>query len=100
MKNKLLSIALVVISGFSYAQIGNFFKVSSKRANATVFENKISLKNPKLYELDIEGLKQTLSTSPKKAKGVKSDIIVSFPVSYTHLDVYKRQGITRRCRFS
>ena len=89
MKNKLLSIALVVISGFSYAQIGNFFKVSSKRANATVFENKISLKNPKLYELDIEGLKQTLSTSPKKAKGVKSDIIVSFPNAEGKLESFR-----------
>lgn len=89
MKNKLLSIALVVISGFSYAQIGNFFKVSSKKANAMVFENKVSLKNPKLYELDIEGLKRTLATSPKKAKGIKSDIIVSFPNAEGKLESFR-----------
>ena len=47
--------------------------------NAQVFENKTTLLAPKIYELDIEGLKSTLVASPEKSKGTRSNVIVSFP---------------------
>ena len=51
-----------------------------KKIDAVTFENKISIKTPKLFELDVISLKQSLSNSPKRfANTEKSNVIVSFP---------------------
>lgn len=89
MKKKLLLAALVVASGISYAQIGNYFRSTSKKPYARVSENKVDLKDPKLYELDIEGLKSALKASPEKMRGRKSEVIVSFPNSEGEIESFR-----------
>ncbi|HLF51115.1 GEVED domain-containing protein [Flavobacterium sp.] len=80
MKNKLLSIALFAVTSFSFAQGGGFWKTTVKKNSSTVSANKTQLSSPKLYELDINGLKSALVNSPKKnATSRRSSVIVSFP---------------------
>jgi chitodextrinase len=80
MKNKLLSIAFLAVTSFSFAQDGAFWKTTVKKSSSTVSANKMQLSSPKLYELDINGLKTALVNSPKKnADAKQSNVIVSFP---------------------
>ena len=75
MKNKLLSIALIAISSFSFAQQGkSFWKSTTKKSDGVPFENKIQINNPKLFELDVNLLKQALINSPKRFSGAKNQM--------------------------
>ena len=91
MKNKLLLIVFLATSSFSFAQSGRtLWKTTAKKIGAVTFENKISIKNPKLYELDIANLRQSLSDSPKRfTNSGKSNLIVSFPNADGQLENYK-----------
>ncbi len=93
MKNKLLSIALVVISSFSYAQSGKTsWKVTAKNPNAVTIENKKQILNPRLFELNIEQLKQSLVGSPKRfASSSVSNTIVSFPNADGQIESFRIQ---------
>ncbi len=80
MRNRLLSVALVAITGFVSAQTSNLWTHSSRNLGKAVVENKASIKNPKLFELNIDGLKAALKKAPSKmAYGEKSETIISFP---------------------
>lgn len=83
MKKLLLSLSFMAITGFSFAQKGDsFWKTTSKKATATVVQNKTMISNPQLYELDILKLKQKLTNAPERNfKSVQSDLILSFPSS-------------------
>ncbi len=93
MKNKLLSIALVVISSFSYAQSGKTsWKVTAKNPNAVTIENKKQIINPRLFELNIDQLKQSLINSPKRfASSGVSKTIVSFPNADGQIESFRIQ---------
>ena len=39
----------------------------------------------------IDGISNMFVTGPKVVKGVTNEVVTTEPVSYTHLDVYKRQ---------
>ncbi len=78
MKQTLLTIALVAITGFSYAQQA-MWTSAVKKSNSTVVANKASLFSPRLFELDTETLKQSLSNSPSRFAGQSSKVVVSFP---------------------
>ena len=93
MKNKLLSIALVVISSFSYAQSGKTsWKVTAKNPNAVTIENKKQIINPRLFELNIDQLKQSLINSPKRfASSGVSNTIVSFPNADGQIESFRIQ---------
>ena len=81
MKNKLLSIAMIAITGFSFAQSGKaVWKATVKNTSAVTFANKQSIVNPRLFELDIHQLKQSLISAPKRfTSNAQSNVIVSFP---------------------
>ena len=80
MKNKLLSIALLAITSFSFAQEGNFWKKTIKKSNDAVYENKMQITNPNLLELDANALKNLLSNAPQRnVLSGKSSVIASFP---------------------
>ena len=93
MKNKLLSIALIAITSFSFAQTGKtMWKNTSKTADAIVFENKIGITNPNLFELDIVSLKQHLANSPKRFSSTeKSNTIVAFPNANGQMEYFRVQ---------
>ena len=55
MKNQLLSIAMIAITSFSVAQSGkSLWKATAKRSDAVTFENKQTIQNPRLFELDVD----------------------------------------------
>ncbi len=90
MNKNLLSIALIAITSFSFAQGGTLWKTTIKKNNSTVFENKSQLSNPKIFELDVTELKRSLLNSPKRsALTGKSNTIISFPNADGKLERYR-----------
>lgn len=89
MKKQLLVIGMLV-SGISFAQTDRLWSESSRKTTSEIFENKSTIKNPKIYSLDINGLKNALAKAPKRlAVGEKSEIIISFPNSDGKLEHFK-----------
>ena len=89
MKKQLLVIGMLV-SGISFAQTDRLWSESSRKTNSEIFENKSTINNPKIYSLDINGLKNALAKAPKRlAVGEKSEIIISFPNSDGKLEHFK-----------
>jgi len=84
MNRRLLSLAMVAVTGFSFAQ-GGMWKPTTKKNSASVMANKASLANPRLYELDIDALKASLSSSPERGSG-KSNTVVTFPSPDGHFE--------------
>ena len=63
MKNKLLTIALIAMSTFSFAQQGREnWTPGTKKANAVTIGNKTGIGNPRLFELDANSLQQLFLT--------------------------------------
>jgi len=90
MKKQLLVIGMLFISGISFAQTDRLWSEASSKTNTEVLENKTNILNPKIYQLDINGLKNALAKAPKRlAPGAKSEIIISFPNSDGKLENFK-----------
>jgi chitodextrinase len=93
MKNKLLSIAMIAITSFSFAQSGKaLWKATVKNSDAVTVANKLSIISPKLFQLDVNQLKQSLMNAPKRfASNNNSTSIVSFPNSQGQVENYRIQ---------
>jgi chitodextrinase len=90
MKKNLLSIAMIAITSFSFAQGGTLWKSTIKKNTSAVFENKSQLSNAKIFELDVIELKKSLLNSPKRsALTSKSNTIISFPNADGKLERYR-----------
>ncbi|MFE3869743.1 reprolysin-like metallopeptidase [Flavobacterium sp. ZS1P70] len=90
MNKNLLSIALIAITSFSFAQGGTLWKTTIKKNNSTVFENKSQLSKPTIFQLDVTELKRSLLNSPKRsALTGKSNTIISFPNADGKLERYR-----------
>jgi len=80
MKNKLLAIILLAMTGFSFAQNrDNVWKSTVKKSGSITFENKTNLLSPRLFSLDLNTLKNLLSVTKSRLEAPKSNIIVAFP---------------------
>lgn len=83
-------IGMLLITGISFAQTDRLWSEGSRKATSEVFENKNFVTNPKVYSLDINGLKNVLAKAPKRlAVGEKSMIIISFPNSEGKMENFK-----------
>ncbi|WP_276877839.1 reprolysin-like metallopeptidase [Chryseobacterium joostei] len=90
MKRQLTLIGMLLITGISYAQTDRLWSPNSKKTSSEIFENKSSIQNPKVYNLDINGLKNALAKAPKRlAVGEKSELIISFPNSDGRMESFK-----------
>jgi hypothetical protein len=90
MKKQLSMIGMLLITGISFAQTDRLWSESSTKTSSEIFENKNSINNPKIYSLDINGLKNVLAKAPKRlAAGEKSEIIISFPNSEGKMENFK-----------
>lgn len=89
MKKQLLFVGML-ISSISFAQTDRLWSETSKKANSEILENKTNILNPKIYQLDINGLKNALAKAPKRlALGEKSEVIISFPNSDGKMENFK-----------
>ena len=89
MKKQLLFVGML-ISGISFAQTDRLWSETSKKTNSEILENKTNILNPKIYQLDINGLKNALAKAPKRlALGEKSEVIISFPNSDGKMENFK-----------
>lgn len=94
MKKHLLHLLPVAISLFtalnSFGQNGDLYwkPITTANKGAVVKENKRDLTKLKLFELNIEAMKKILAGSPKRAAGILSNIVVSFPDHDGKLDNY------------
>nr|WP_294935989.1 GEVED domain-containing protein [uncultured Flavobacterium sp.] len=81
MKNKILTVALLVFSSIAFAQSGgSFWKTSSKKSNIVTTQRGAVLPTKNLFDLDIEGLKTALANSPTRGvNSGKSNVIIAFP---------------------
>lgn len=90
MKTKLLSIAFMAITGFSFGQTGSLWTNAERKASSEVLANKISIINPQLYSLDIAGLTSALKNAPKKlGTNEKSEKIITFPSADGSMENFK-----------
>ncbi len=90
MKKQLSMIGMLLITGISFAQTDRLWTEGNRKTSSEIFENKTSINNPKVYSLDINGLKIVLSRAPKRlAAGEKSEIIISFPNSEGKMENFK-----------
>ncbi|WP_267403225.1 MULTISPECIES: reprolysin-like metallopeptidase [unclassified Chryseobacterium] len=90
MKKQLSMIGMLLITGISFAQTDRLWTEGNRKTSSEIFENKTSINNPKVYSLDINGLKSVLSRAPKRlAVGEKSEIIISFPNSEGKMENFK-----------
>lgn len=80
MKNRLLSIAFIAISSFSFGQGGSsVWQNSVRKADAVIVENKTNLINPRLFALDINQLKNSLTAAVARGSSNQSGVIISLP---------------------
>lgn len=91
MKNRLLSIAFVAITGFSFAQSGKpIWKTAAQKSDAVVVANKTTLNNPRLFSLDLAQLKQRLASAPQRfSAAVKSGVTAAFPNADGQLENFR-----------
>jgi chitodextrinase len=80
MKQKFLLIAAIAITSFSFAQNGETFWKKTTKSDAQVYENKSSLSNTSLFNLDINSLKQSIRSVSKRVNfNESSNTIISIP---------------------
>lgn len=90
MKKQLLLIGMLLASGTFFSQTDRLWSADTKPATSEVFENKNTIINPRIYHLDINGLKNALAKAPKRlAAGEKSEVIISFPNAEGQMESFK-----------
>ncbi|OYU79873.1 MAG: secretion protein [Flavobacterium sp. BFFFF1] len=90
MKNKLLSIAFLAISSFSFAQSGqNVWENTIRKADAVIAENKTNLINPRLFSLDVNRLKNSLSGAVARKAGNQSGVLIAIPDANGKMEQFK-----------
>ncbi|BAP31565.1 uncharacterized protein CHSO_2528 [Chryseobacterium sp. StRB126] len=80
MKKQLLMMGMLVLSGVSSAQTDRLWSRKSKESLSSVHENMKNINDPRIFHLDINGLKNVLARTPKRATE-KSSVIISLPNS-------------------
>ncbi|WP_347219185.1 reprolysin-like metallopeptidase [Chryseobacterium sp.] len=80
MKKQLLMMGMLVLSGVSFAQTDRLWSKKIQRNPSSVLENMRNINDPKVFHLDINGLKSALARTPKRATE-KSSVIISLPNS-------------------
>lgn len=79
---------MLALSGISFAQTDRLWTSSSIKISSPVFENMSVIKDPQLFHLNINGLKNVLAKAPKRL-AEKSEVIISFPDSTGKMENFK-----------
>ncbi|GEN74518.1 metalloprotease Fpp1 [Chryseobacterium hagamense] len=80
----------MLASGISFAQTDLLWSETSEKSASEILQNKLTISYPKLYSLDINGLKNALAKAPRRlAPGEKSEILISFPNAEGKMESFK-----------
>jgi chitodextrinase len=80
MRYKLLSVALLAITTISFAQQKSSFWKTTIERNKPLLESRLELPETTLLDLDVNALKATLASSPKRGVSLKtSNVVLSLP---------------------
>ena len=79
MNYKLLSVALLAITSFSFAQQRSSFWNVSTKSDFIALDSRMKLPEKKLLELDVNALKNSLSNSPQRNALTSSTTLISIP---------------------
>ncbi|WP_110008834.1 zinc-dependent metalloprotease [Chryseobacterium sp. AG844] len=88
MKKQLLMTGMLALSGISFAQTDRLWTSSSSKISSPVLEDMSVFEDPKLFHLNISGLKNVLAKAPKRVTE-KSEVIISFPNSTGKMEHFK-----------
>ncbi len=78
MKYKLLSVALLAITSFSFAQQRDSFWEKSTKSSIVELESRLELPKNNLFDLNLSVLKTNLTSSPQRNSNA-SQVIISLP---------------------
>ncbi|WP_160137726.1 reprolysin-like metallopeptidase [Chryseobacterium sp. c4a] len=88
MKKQLLMMGMLVLSGVSSAQTDRLWSRRSQENSTSLHENMKNIKNPRIFHLDLNGLKNALARTPKRATE-KSQVIISLPNSSGEMERFR-----------
>ncbi|WP_137904076.1 zinc-dependent metalloprotease [Chryseobacterium sp. 2VB] len=88
MRKQLLMTGMLALSGISFAQTDRLWTSSSSKISSPVLEDMSVFEDPKLFHLNISGLKNVLAKAPKRVTE-KSEVIISFPNSTGKMEHFK-----------
>lgn len=88
MKKQLLMMGMLVLSGVSFAQTDRLWSKRPMENSLTILENMKTIDNPRIFHLDINGLKNLLAKAPVRLTE-KSKIVISFPNSMGKMESFK-----------
>ena len=91
MKHKLLSMACIAITSFSFAQANKVWKTTVKNSESIMIANKQTLNSPRLFALDVMALQQSLTNAPKRFNAGNTSVIVYFPNAEGSLEKFSVQ---------
>ena len=82
MNGKILSVCLFAITSFAFSQQRVSFWNPSTKGNKVALDSRMQLPEKTEFDLNVEALKQSLITSPKRGANVKtSNVIITLPNS-------------------
>ena len=88
MKKQLLMMGMLVLSSVSFAQTDRLWSKRPMENSSTILENMKTIDNPRIFHLDINGLKNLLTKAPVRLTE-KSKIVISFPNSMGKMESFK-----------
>jgi hypothetical protein len=89
MNYKLLSVALLAITSLSFAQQKESFWKASANKNKPLLESRMQLPEKNLLDLDVDAMKATLLSSPKRDLSLKSAVIISLPSADGQMEQFR-----------
>ncbi|MDR3025299.1 reprolysin-like metallopeptidase [Chryseobacterium sp.] len=80
MKKQLFMIGMLLTGSISFAQTDHLWTENTQKPPSEILENKKEISNPRVFKLDIDGLKNALSGArQKQSNGKQSAVIISLP---------------------
>jgi chitodextrinase len=90
MRYKLLSVALLAMTTFSFAQQKNSVWKTTTQRNKPLLESRLELPTRTLLDLDVNVLKATLASSPERGANMKtSNVVLTLPNADGQMENFK-----------
>ena len=89
MKFKLLSVALLAVTSFAFSQQKDSFWKTSTKKNVIALDSRMQLPTNYIYDLDVNAIKASLASSPKRTASAKnSTVVVALPNAEGQIERY------------